>query len=253
MNVDSTFKKSWETLKFFLLLYQFFYLPLKMCIFDDVAIYWYIIDKSTDFILFIDIFLNFLTPVYVQHEKVYNVKMIAKSYLKGWFCLDLISILPFEEVFNYFLTEDATQRLAILALSFRVLRFARISKLIKLFRTLDFKNNDNYFIIWMQANLGGTAFFLLLPNFLVMSIVMHIFACIWYVIALDNSENDSWIVLTNFQDKPLFDKYLISLYFIVQTFTTTGYGDVKSQRTEEIGFRILMMCIAVLMYGLFSG
>ena len=79
-----------------------------MCIFEDVAIYWYIIDKSTDFILLIDIFLNFLTPVYIQHEKVYKIKAIAKSYLKGWFWLDLISILPFEEVFNLLLSEDAT-------------------------------------------------------------------------------------------------------------------------------------------------
>ena len=54
------------------------------------------IDYSIDFIYFIDILVIFNTAYY-DHEQqlVLNRKKIACKYLRGWFAIDLLSIIPF--------------------------------------------------------------------------------------------------------------------------------------------------------------
>jgi hypothetical protein len=251
--LDSVFKRSWETAKFVLLMYQFFYLPLMMTFLGgSPPLGLYIFDKSIDFIFFIDIIFTFFTQIYLKYDKVNDLKTIAKEYLRHWFVVDVMSVFPFEEMI-LIMSEEPIGKLALMAQILRLLRFFRLAKLIKLFRTFDFKNNDNYLVRMLEGSLSGTAFWLLLPNFLLITLVMHLFSCIWYALALANSTNDSWIELTNFQDESLFDLYIISLYFVVQTFTTTGYGDILSSTKTEQAFRILMMILAVLLYGLFSG
>ena len=45
----------------------------------------------------------------------------------------------------------------------------------------------------------------------------------------------------------------MSFYFIVQTFSTTGYGDIPSKLINEYGFRMISIISGVLLYSLFSG
>ena len=54
----------------------------------------------SDIIFFIDIILTFMTavPDKDDHEHVYDYKYIAKEYLKGWFWIDLIAILPIDYI-----------------------------------------------------------------------------------------------------------------------------------------------------------
>lgn len=249
---NGEFKKIWETLKFILLMYQFFYLPIRICLFDtEINTGLYAADKSIDGFLFLDVILNFFTPVYFNYEIATNFKIIAKSYLKTWFFFDIFSLFPFEEIVNAI--ADDSNNLTLFAQLLRFLRFLRLLRLIKVLIELDYKNTDNYAIILMERTLKNTPFFLLLPNFIIIFLLMHIFSCIWYNIGTANDNNSSWIVLTNFQDNSLFDKYIVSFYFVVQTLTTTGYGDIDSKTNNEIGFRIFMMFVAVLIYGLFSG
>lgn len=245
------FKKTWESIKFVLLIYQFFYLPVRMCLYDnEISTFLYAFDKAIDCLLCIDIILNFFTPVYFMYELATDVKIIAKSYLKSWFAIDILSLFPFGEFFDLVASDI---NLDLVAQLIRLMRFLRLARLIKLLRTLDFKNNDNYVIELLERTFKGTAFILLLPNFLIIFLIMHIFSCIWFAIGNDTSTNQSWMSLNKFRDESLLDKYIVSFYFIVQTFTTTGYGDIQSKSNLEFGFRILMMFLAVMIYGLFSG
>lgn len=247
------FKKTWESIKFVLLIYQFFYLPVRMCLYDDeINTGLYVFDKMIDCLLCIDIVLNFFTPIYFMYELATDLKIISKSYLKSWFSIDILSLFPFSEFFDLVL--EGNKNLDLVAQLIRLMRFLRLARLIKLLRTLDFKNNDNYVIELLERTFKGTAFILLLPNFLIIFLIMHIFSCIWYALGNNYEETDqSWMSLNKFQDESLLDKYIVSFYFIVQTFTTTGYGDIQSKTNIEFGFRIVMMFLAVMIYGLFSG
>ena len=48
-----------------------------------------------DFIFFLDIIIKFNTPVYKQGRLVTNRKQIALLYVKTWFILDFLALIPF--------------------------------------------------------------------------------------------------------------------------------------------------------------
>ena len=56
-----------------------------------------------DFFFFIEIFVNFNTATQDEGFKIDDNRCsIVKKYLKGWFLIDFLSIVPFENIFEYF-------------------------------------------------------------------------------------------------------------------------------------------------------
>ena len=55
-----------------------------------------------DFIFTLDLIATFFTPKFINNELVENHKTLALKYLRFWFWLDLISVLPYKLVFDYF-------------------------------------------------------------------------------------------------------------------------------------------------------
>ena len=47
--------------------------------------------------------------------------------------------------------------------------------------------------------------------------------------------------------------YFLSLYFVTQTFTTVGYGDVSPSNTSERFFVVILMLIGVFTFSFASG
>jgi voltage-gated potassium channel len=47
--------------------------------------------------------------------------------------------------------------------------------------------------------------------------------------------------------------YFISLYFVMQTITTVGYGDVSPTNTKERIFIVILMLIGVISFSFISG
>lgn len=251
INPEGTFKKFWETSKFVLLIFVLLYLPVKVAFIHDKGTILNVLEKFIDFIFFLDIILSFFTPVYVGVEMVFSLKEIAKAYLKGWFLADLLSIIPFEEIVSLF--NGANNKLAFLAKLSKSLRLLRLLKLVRLFKAFDFTNADNYLLKIMNKHFKGTVTALLLPNMILMIFTIHLFSCVWYFFATLDESNLNWVVMNNFSNRGLFDLYIISFYFVIQTFTSCGYGDIQSYKNIEIVFRIVVMFAGVFLYGIFSG
>ena len=252
INPDGIFKKVWETTKFCLLLYTLLYLPTKVAFIDDnnfVLLYW--IDKGIDVIFVSDIFLTFFTPVYVKVDMIISLKDIAKNYISGWFFLDVISVLPFEDFMT--LIGRKSTSVELLAGLTKAFRLMRLMRLIRLFKAFDFTNADNYFLKFMDTHYKGTIVGLLLPNIMLMTFTIHFFSCCWYLLATLDETNQNWVVINKFSNKSDFDLYIISFYFVIQTFTTCGYGDIESIMNIELVFRIVAMLAGVFLYGIFSG
>ena len=58
-----------------------------------------IIGIIIDIIFFIDIILNFLTAYFDNEDNlIVDKKKIVINYLTGWFLLDLLSTLPFDQI-----------------------------------------------------------------------------------------------------------------------------------------------------------
>jgi CRP-like cAMP-binding protein len=252
INPDGIFKKIWETTKFCLLLYTLLYLPTKVAFIDDnnfVLLYW--IDKGIDVIFVSDIFLTFFTPVYVKVDMIISLKDIAKNYISGWFFPDVISVMPFEDFMT--LIGRKSTSVELLAGLTKAFRLMRLMRLIRLFKAFDFTNADNYFLKFMNTHYKGTIVGLLLPNMMLMTFTIHFFSCCWYLLATLDDTNQNWVVINKFSNKSDFDLYIISFYFVIQTFTTCGYGDIESNMNIELVFRIVAMLAGVFLYGIFSG
>lgn len=262
INPDGLFKKIWETLKFVLLLYLFLFLPLKVTFFvenDDQVQHieidsYYIIEKSIDCFYLIDLVLNFFTPVPDKYDWAVTHSRIAVLYLKGWFTLDLLTIIPFEELVHFRLAHTSYSRFSYGIKFLKFLRLLRLVKLLRLFKSFSLERSEGNLIIkYLYHYLQGTVLLLVLPNFLLIVFFIHIMACVWFSMTQDSEKNDSWLHLGHYQDDLISNKYVTSFYFVVQTFTTVGYGDIISTSSNEIFVRIAIILTGSILYYLFSG
>ena len=86
-----------------------------------------ILELFFDFNFLVDIFVNFTSCIYMNEvDLIDDPKFIACSYLKGWFIVDFVSILPVDLIFNI---GGFTHML-------RVARIGKLGKLVKLTRLL---------------------------------------------------------------------------------------------------------------------
>lgn len=86
-----------------------------------------LVELFFDFNFLIDIFVNFLSCYYHNEvDLIDDPKVIACTYLKGWFLVDFVSILPVDLIFNI---GGFTHML-------RVARIGKLGKLVKLTRLL---------------------------------------------------------------------------------------------------------------------
>ena len=73
-----------------------FLIPFKVTFMlktEDWAYVYY--DLFVDFIFFIDIIIKFNTPIYKQGRLMTDRKQIALLYVKTWFILDFLALIPF--------------------------------------------------------------------------------------------------------------------------------------------------------------
>jgi Cyclic nucleotide-binding domain/Ion transport protein len=251
INPEGRFKTFWETTKFFLLIFLFLYLPVKVSFIEEYYLGLYLGEKAIDLFFLFDVIFTFFTPVYVKVELVTTLPDIGKNYLTGWFAADLISLIPIEDILST--QEDLPDTLQFIAKFSKIFRLLRLIKLLRLFRAFDFTNQDNYFLKLMNDNFRGTMVALLLPNMILMTFTIHFFSCCWYLLPDFDETNTNWIIINDFSREGLFDLYIISFYFVIQSVTTCGYGDIASKLNSEIIFRIIVMTTGVFLYGIFSG
>ena len=102
--------------------------PFRIAYYDDDPLGWIITNTLVDFLFAVDIILNFFSAYFDSNEElVTDKRLIAKEYLRGWFIIDFVAILPL----NYAL--GSTQDYTSLA---RLARLPRLYKLIKMAKYL---------------------------------------------------------------------------------------------------------------------
>ena len=86
-----------------------------------------------DAIFAVDIVLNFFSAFEDTNsgQIVTNLNIIAKTYVRGWFLIDLVSTIPFEAIFSKNLTILRT---------IKILRFLKILRLQSISYSLKFRS-----------------------------------------------------------------------------------------------------------------
>lgn len=252
----SNFKMTWETVKIVLLLYQCYYLPVSVTFLDtNDFVMLYITDKAIDLFFIVDLAFNFVTKTYINHELEGRYKQIAKAYLLGWFIVDLLAVFPSEDTFVAIEFHQTSFQKANFGGSlklFRFIRLIRLAKFLRLFRSFDRSEYNNYLMEYMAKNSRKSLFLTMLPSFFMLVTCLHCLSCLWYTVAVFVGRN-SWVFVNGVEDETKLDLYIYCVYFITMTFTTVGYGDVYSHSNYELSYRIVMILMGAVVYGLFSG
>jgi len=80
----------------------------------------------------------------------------------------------------------------------------------------------------------------------------HVSACLYILLAeLESDHDNNWVLNEGNLDG--IDLYVISVYFVVTTVATVGYGDISPYTTEERIFCIILMLVGVSSFTFVSG
>lgn len=99
---QSTFKTVWDILNSLSLLVTCILTPFNLAFSEELELVtWYLyFNYSIDVFFAIDIIINFNTALVDDDFKVIDSRWeIATTYLRSWFLVDLVSIIPFELIF----------------------------------------------------------------------------------------------------------------------------------------------------------
>jgi hypothetical protein len=108
------------------LFYSILITPFRIAFTDYDPLGWLLLDCFVDLIFAADIVINFYTAYFdFDDNLITDRRIIAKAYLKGWFFIDFISILPISPVIQYSRDYSSLARLTRLPRLYRLMKMAK--------------------------------------------------------------------------------------------------------------------------------
>ena len=212
-----------------------------------------ILNIIMEIIFIIDFFLQFFRAYYDFDENlIKNTKKIIINYINSWFLLDLICIIPvfslikiyYYDLFNF--EFRATCRY--FCQTNNLIFLLTILKCLKILKILS--RNQNKFVSLMDSFLTDIKFFNdwgSIINQIILSIIfLHVTACIHIFIGRNSYPN--WILENNISEDSYSTIYLSSIYFLIATITSVGYGDISGYSRNEYIFQIFLLIIGIIAY-----
>lgn len=251
----SPFMKYWDIATLFLLLFTAIVTPFEVAFVSDVPLSpMYFVNLFVNASFFFDLCLNFNLMYFSekQMKMISTRKEVALNYLKGFFIIDFMSILPYDDIST---ATGGGGNLKIL----RVVRIARLAKLLRILRSSRiFARFENS----MTINYGALKLFKFIVGTL---FIAHWMACLWHLIKVIEVSKCNWVDEYYYgacADPPADDEvhatkpismYTTALYLSVMTISTVGYGDVTPQTEAERMYLIFAMLIGASVYAYVVG
>jgi len=248
---ESLFKEFWDQLQLAIMIYTAVVAPFKIVFVEDYEFpYWEKFDYLIDFLFFLDIFVNFFTPIPYKEKVISTHCEVALMYLKFWFWIDFISIIPINILFSKL---DFIQNYSILLRISKMPRLYKFLKGAKMLRTIKVKKKGRETfvtkILLYFASSDHISFYII-PVYMLGLIIAHWFSCLWYFISDSITNPDNWIDSYHYRGEQVFDRYCASLYYVYTTMSTTGYGDIIPKTFEEGLLTIILIFSGVTFYSL---
>ena len=212
---DNLFSYIWRSIVTFCAVLSTIYIPLRIVIDLNNSAVLIFFDWIITIIFVMDLLYNFFVRLNLKSKSSHIDREEISGYSLFWISMDFIAALPLFLIFN----------LPLLQL-FRIIKLTRVAQYMHELRKHILRFSD-YF------NLGFFIFWLL--------ILIHWLSCGWVVLySFPVGTNDAI-------------KFINSLYWCVQTFTTVGYGDITPVNNSQHIYSILVMLVGVGVYGYLIG
>ncbi|OMJ72010.1 hypothetical protein SteCoe_29654 [Stentor coeruleus] len=233
---NNKFREAWNGMISMLLLYTATIMPLSMAFFEsDSQDQWYYLDLILDVLFFCDILVTLNTAYFDQCGVLISKRStIFWKYFKSWFWIDLVSCIPFNLISGSRRSYNSLLRLA------RLPRLAKLLRLSRLLKVLKNGNSNSSFMRKIEDTLDiKTSAMRLFQGFMTAVVLLHLMACLWFYSArFQDFDVNTWVVKYGYIDLDIGSLYLRSLYFIMTTLATVGYGDIAANNDLE---RILVI------------
>ena len=198
-----------------------------------------------DFIYLIGLITGFFRAFY-NFEEVLIVKKryMLLNCLKGWFIFDLIEAIPYLLLLNSkkeFYNKNNSNNFAYgnnLNYSYLLLKIFKIFKTFKnsAINAIDiFLSKNNFYSDWKDV----------FAYVIIILCALHIASC--YFIFLGNNIYPGWFA-EGLKSESTKDIYIVSIYYVITTLTTVGYGDIIVTSKYQIIFQILLLIVGTLSY-----
>ena len=271
LDPNAPFRRIWDGVQVVFLIYVSVFVPFRVC-FDVPPEPWhwdFCFDILVDFFFLVDVALSFFTG-YARapdgHTE-WRRTLVIRHYLRGWFIIDLLSVLPVNYVVIAF--DDSKGNVG----AFRLLRFTKLLKLLRLMRVK--RIVERYETLLGVLHSTGGNWFQMFKLTLAIFWVGHMMCCFWFLagddeVGVDAAGNEVIISAGWVSGQGLrapgsakaqayhadgsaithFDQYLTSLYWGMTTMTTVGYGDISASTTAEKVYSIVSMLVGGFMFGM---
>ena len=231
-------------------IYSLIYIPLNLALSKCMAKYSIIniLNYFLDLIYIVDFVISFFRPYYNIEEKlIINSNKIIIHYLKTDFFVDFISAIPFFSIFNFMNKEYCYDTIDFNNYLNNMYRLLETLKFLKIFKIYQEKINgalENMIITLDQYQFFDNRGIFIIIFFTLCT--LHLTSCLHIFFSRNSYPN--WILNQKLIDSHFIRVYLNSIYFVITTLSTVGYGDITGNTITEIAFQILLLIIGIIAY-----
>jgi CRP-like cAMP-binding protein len=274
---QESFMKGWDSTISLALAFTAFVTPFEIGYLSTQLDVLFCVNRMIDIVFCCDIYINLKLAYFDQRRSnwVYNPRDCALHYMKGWFTIDVVSLIPWD-VIAFVAEQNASsggggsgdmESLKIL----RLLKILKITKLVRMVKAIRiFKR------IATQLKMSHTQL-MLLKYCMIMVIATHWLACAWgllptmmssnEVVAIVNSTDAggdgdggstaeiTWIQRIEADQKSkmtVTDAYSYSLEYSLSVMCM-GFGTVEPGNSSERWFSIFSLLFAGMLYAYVVG
>jgi len=191
----------------------------------------------------VDLLSSFLTGTYNQAGNTIEMRpvVIAIQYIRTWFILDILAVLPDWLVVVIKVDKGGASRMAKalrVVRVLRVLRLLRLAKLRRIMQQIEMKLDNEYFQCYMS--LAKLMLSVLLLN--------HIIACGWFTMSIIENEK-GWVHKNGLDPTDATYCYLASMHWALSNFN--GEVDITAFTTIERFFTVIVLYVGLLVFSYF--
>ena len=205
-----------------------------------------------DLLCISDLIISFFRGYYnFEYKLIKSNHLILINYLKYNFAIDFLSAIPIFTISKHICLR---QRDNIYCFKYEMsgififIKLCSVLKALKVKKIINNKENqamEKFFELISDNYTIEKTVTILIYTFIYLGI-LHCFVCIHIFIGRNSYSN--WLILTQSENESLFIIYIKSLYFIITTLTTIGYGDIICQSFIERIFQIIILAIGSIFY-----